>query len=41
MYVVATIILVAWVVFWIYWLAAAVGVKQGHTRWGRFRESGS
>jgi protein-S-isoprenylcysteine O-methyltransferase Ste14 len=36
MRVVATIILVAWVAFWIYWLAAAVGVKQGHSRWGRF-----
>ena len=34
--VVATIILVAWVVFWIYWLVVAAGSKQGHTRWGRF-----
>lgn len=36
MHVVATIILVGWVVFWIYWLVAAVGVKQGHSRWGGF-----
>jgi protein-S-isoprenylcysteine O-methyltransferase Ste14 len=36
MHVVATIILVAWVVFWIAWLAAAAGAKQGrHSRWGR------
>ena len=36
MHVVATIILVAWAAFWIYWLAASVGVKPGRTRWGRF-----
>jgi protein-S-isoprenylcysteine O-methyltransferase Ste14 len=36
MHVVATIILVAWVVFWIGWIAASVGVKPGRTRWGRF-----
>jgi protein-S-isoprenylcysteine O-methyltransferase Ste14 len=35
MHVVATIILVVWIVFWISWLAAAVGVKQGQSRWGR------
>jgi len=35
-HVVTTIILVAWVVFWIYWLAAAVGAKPGRTRWGCF-----
>jgi len=27
---------VGWVVFWVYWLAAAVGVKAGKTRWTRF-----
>jgi len=36
MRVVATVIFVCWVVFWIYWVAAAVGVKQGRARWGRF-----
>jgi protein-S-isoprenylcysteine O-methyltransferase Ste14 len=37
MHVVAAIILVLWVAFWIYWLAAAAGgVKSGRTRWGRF-----
>jgi protein-S-isoprenylcysteine O-methyltransferase Ste14 len=36
-HVVAVIILVAWVAFWIYWLAAAAGgVKAGRTRWGRY-----
>lgn len=36
MFVVALIILIAWAAFWIYWLAASVGVKAGQTRWGRF-----
>jgi protein-S-isoprenylcysteine O-methyltransferase Ste14 len=27
---------VGWLVFWIYWLAASVGVKAGRTRWGQF-----
>lgn len=27
---------VGWVVFWIYWIAASVGVKTGRTRWARF-----
>lgn len=36
MHVVALTILVAWVAFWIYWLAASVSVKAGRTRWGRF-----
>jgi protein-S-isoprenylcysteine O-methyltransferase Ste14 len=36
-HVVAVIILVAWIAFWIYWfVAAASGVKTGRTRWGRF-----
>jgi protein-S-isoprenylcysteine O-methyltransferase Ste14 len=34
--VVDGVIGVGWVVFWIYWLAASVGVKTGTTRWGRF-----
>ena len=25
-----------WVIFWIYWIAASVGVKAGRTRWTRF-----
>jgi protein-S-isoprenylcysteine O-methyltransferase Ste14 len=34
---VAVVILVLWVAFWIYWLAAATtGVRAGRTRWGRF-----
>ena len=37
MHAVAVVILVLWIVFWIYWLAAATtGVKAGRTRWGRF-----
>jgi protein-S-isoprenylcysteine O-methyltransferase Ste14 len=36
MHVVALVILVAWVAFWVYWLAAARGVKQGRSRWGQF-----
>jgi protein-S-isoprenylcysteine O-methyltransferase Ste14 len=34
---VAVVILVLWIAFWIYWLAAAAsGVTAGRTRWGRF-----
>ena len=36
MAVVDGIIGVGWLVFWIYWLAASVGVKTGRTRWTRF-----
>lgn len=36
MRVIDTVILVCWAAFWIYWLAAAVGVKSGRTRWGQF-----
>jgi protein-S-isoprenylcysteine O-methyltransferase Ste14 len=36
MFVVALVILIGWAAFWIYWLAASVGVKAGQTRWGRF-----
>ena len=36
MHAVAVVILVLWIVFWIYWLAAAAsGVRSGRTRWGR------
>jgi protein-S-isoprenylcysteine O-methyltransferase Ste14 len=34
--VVDSVIFVVWVAFWIYWLAASVGVKAGQTRWTRF-----
>lgn len=34
--VVAIVMLVAWIVFWIYWLASSVNVKTGRTRWGQF-----
>jgi protein-S-isoprenylcysteine O-methyltransferase Ste14 len=34
--IVALIILGLWVLFWIYWLASAVGVKAGRARWGSF-----
>lgn len=36
MQVVDLVILVGWVGFWVYWLAASVGVKTGRTRWGQF-----
>jgi protein-S-isoprenylcysteine O-methyltransferase Ste14 len=36
MHVVDIAILVCWVAFWIYWLAAAVGVKAGRSRSSRF-----
>jgi protein-S-isoprenylcysteine O-methyltransferase Ste14 len=36
MHVIDIVILVTWVAFWIYWLAASVGVKAGQTRWTRF-----
>jgi hypothetical protein len=36
MYAVDLAIGVGWLVFWIYWLAAAVSVKAGRTRWARF-----
>jgi protein-S-isoprenylcysteine O-methyltransferase Ste14 len=34
-----TAVLVAWVVFWVYWMASAIGVKEG-TRTGRTRPPG-
>lgn len=39
MRVVDIVILVGWIAFWIYWLAAAGGVKEGRTRWARFAGS--
>jgi protein-S-isoprenylcysteine O-methyltransferase Ste14 len=36
MHVVEIIILVGWIAFWIYWLAASVGVKAGQSRSTRF-----
>jgi protein-S-isoprenylcysteine O-methyltransferase Ste14 len=36
MRVVDLVILVGWAGFWLYWLAASVGVKTGRTRWGQF-----
>src|SRR5208282_5994185 len=36
MHVVDVIIFAVWLAFWIYWLAAAIGVKSGHTGWTRF-----
>jgi protein-S-isoprenylcysteine O-methyltransferase Ste14 len=39
MHVVEFVILGTWIVFWIYWFAAAAGVKAGRTQWGRFAGS--
>lgn len=36
MHVVTFIIAAAWFVFWIFWLAASIGVRAGHSRWTRF-----
>ena len=36
MRVVGIVIGVVWAAFWIYWLAASVGVKAGQNRWTRF-----
>jgi protein-S-isoprenylcysteine O-methyltransferase Ste14 len=36
MHAVDVVIGVGWVVFWIYWIAASVGVKAGRTRWAQF-----
>ena len=36
MHVIDIIILVGWIVFWVFWFAAAIGVKSGRTRWGQF-----
>jgi protein-S-isoprenylcysteine O-methyltransferase Ste14 len=34
--VIALVILVVWIAFWIYWFAASFRVKEGRTGWGRF-----
>jgi protein-S-isoprenylcysteine O-methyltransferase Ste14 len=36
MHVLDVIILVGWIVFWVFWLAASVGVKAGKHRWAQF-----
>ncbi|MGA7418922.1 MAG: isoprenylcysteine carboxylmethyltransferase family protein [Acidimicrobiales bacterium] len=36
MHAIDIVILAGWVAFWVYWLAASVGVKAGQTRWTRF-----
>jgi protein-S-isoprenylcysteine O-methyltransferase Ste14 len=36
MHVVDVVILVCWVAFWVYWLAASTGVKVGQAGWTRF-----
>jgi protein-S-isoprenylcysteine O-methyltransferase Ste14 len=36
MHVIGIVILVGWVSFWVYWLAASFRVKAGQTRWTRF-----
>jgi protein-S-isoprenylcysteine O-methyltransferase Ste14 len=36
MRVVDLVVLVGWLAFWIYWLAASADIKAGSTRWGRF-----
>ncbi len=36
MHAVATIILVVWIAFWVYWFAMATRVKAGRSRWGQF-----
>ncbi len=36
MHVIDIVIFAGWLAFWIYWLAASIGVKAGQTRWARF-----
>jgi protein-S-isoprenylcysteine O-methyltransferase Ste14 len=36
MRVVDLVILIGWIAFWIYWLAASMGAKTGRTPWGRY-----
>ena len=36
MHVVDVVIFAVWLAFWIYWLAASIGVKAGQTQWTRF-----
>jgi hypothetical protein len=35
-HVIDIVIFAGWVAFWIYWLAASIGVKAGQSRWARF-----
>jgi protein-S-isoprenylcysteine O-methyltransferase Ste14 len=35
MHVVDVVILVVWIAFWVYWLAASIGAKAGRTQWSR------
>lgn len=39
MRVVDWIVAVAWIVFWVYWLVSAVGVKPGQHRWRQWAGS--
>ena len=36
MVVVDLVVLVGWLAFWTYWLAASANTKRGTTRWGQF-----
>jgi protein-S-isoprenylcysteine O-methyltransferase Ste14 len=36
MHIIDVVIFTSWVIFWIYWLAASIGVKVGQTQWTRF-----
>src|SRR5580692_1081581 len=36
MHVIDVIILAGWIAFWVFWFAAAIGVKAGRQRWGQF-----
>ena len=36
MHVIDIIILLGWVVFWVFWLAASFTAKAGKSRWGQF-----
>jgi protein-S-isoprenylcysteine O-methyltransferase Ste14 len=36
MHVIDVIILGTWIVFWVFWFVASIGVKTGKTRWGQF-----
>ncbi|HLH46654.1 MAG TPA: isoprenylcysteine carboxylmethyltransferase family protein [Acidimicrobiales bacterium] len=36
MHILDPVIIVVWIAFWIYWLAASAGTKSGRSRWGRF-----
>jgi protein-S-isoprenylcysteine O-methyltransferase Ste14 len=36
MHIIAALIGVIWLLFWLYWLLAATTMKRGRSRWGRF-----